>query len=87
MKTDSVIRARIDSHSKEQAAAILEAIGLSMSDAIRIMVRRIVHDKRLPFEPLIPNQETLEAIAAADRGEVDSFNTIEELMADLNEDD
>ena len=52
-----VIRARIDGKIKEEAAAVLAEIGLTVPDAFRLMMMRIAAEKRLPFEPLIPNEE------------------------------
>ena len=59
---DTVVRARIDRETKDEATAVLEAIGLTASDAFRLMMRRIAAERRLPFEPLVPNRETVEAI-------------------------
>ena len=64
----TVVRARIDEKAKEEAAAVLDAIGLTVSDAFRLMMVRIAAEKRLPFEPLVPNAETVAAMEAARRG-------------------
>jgi DNA-damage-inducible protein J len=83
--TSAVVRARIDEQVKKEAADILAEIGLTVSDAFRLMMMRIVRDKALPFAPLIPNAETIEAMKAARRGELSGpFNTVDELLADLN---
>lgn len=85
MPHNTVVRARIDERLKNEAAAVLSEIGLTMSDAFRLMVTRIAREKRLPFEPLIPNATTVAAMEAARRGEFDGeFHTVEDLMADLN---
>jgi DNA-damage-inducible protein J len=81
---DTSVRARIRGDIKEEASIVLEAMGLSLSDAIRIMMTRIAMEKELPFEPLIPNKETLAAMRDARRGKVRSFATIKDLMDDLN---
>ena len=67
--TNTAVRARIDEQVKEEAAAVLASIGLTVSDAFRLMMMRIAKDKALPFEPLIPNVETIEAMLEARRGE------------------
>jgi len=85
--TNTVVRARIDEHVKEEAAAVLATIGLTVSDAFRLMMMRIAKDKALPFEPLIPNAETVEAMKEARRGEGKTFPTIDALFADLNASD
>jgi len=82
-----VIRARIDGKIKEEAAAVLAEVGLTVSDAFRLMMMRIAAEKRLPFEPLVPNGETVEAMAAARRGELVTVGGLSDLVADLNADD
>ena len=66
---NSVVRARIDGRIKAEAEAVLASIGLTVSDAFRMMMMRIATEKALPFEPLIPNAKTIEAMKAARRGE------------------
>ena len=87
MAANAVVRARIDGRIKEEASIVLEAMGLTVSDAFRIMLTRIAHEKALPFEPLVPNTETIEAMKEARRGNLPSFDTVDDLMADLNADD
>jgi DNA-damage-inducible protein J len=84
MTNNTVVRARIDAHVKEEAAAVLATIGLTVSDAFRLMMMRIAKDKALPFEPLIPNAETIEAMKAARRGEVEKVGSIDAMFASLN---
>ena len=84
---NTVVRARIDEHVKEEASAVLAAIGLTVSDAFRLMMVRIAKDKALPFEPLIPNPETVEAMKAARRGEVVTVGSPGDLLTSLNADD
>jgi DNA-damage-inducible protein J len=87
MSTNAVVRARIDEHIKEEASVVLAAMGLTVSDAFRIMLTRIAREKALPFEPLVPNAVTIAAMKEARRGGLKSFETVEDLMADLNADD
>lgn len=87
MPANAVVRARIDEHIKEEAATVLAAMGLTLSDAFRIMLTRIAREKALPFEPLVPNAETIEAMKEARRGNLPSFKTINDLVADLNAED
>lgn len=65
---------------------MLQAIGLSVSDVVRLLMVRIAAEKRLPFAPLVPNAETIAAIEEADRGELTYVNSVEE-MRDLLERD
>ena len=83
----TVVRARIDERVKKDAAAVLASIGLTVSDAFRLMMVRIAADKRLPFEPLVPNAETIEAMRAARRGDLVAVGGVDKLLADLNADD
>ena len=84
MATDAVVRARIDGRTKKRAAKVLAEMGLSVSDAIRLMLVRVAAEKALPFDVKIPNEESLEAIAELERGEGKVFETVEEFLADLN---
>ena len=70
MAANTVVRARIDERVKKEAEAVLATIGLTVSDAFRLLMVRIAAEKALPFEPLVPNAETVEAIRAARRGEL-----------------
>jgi len=83
---NTVVRARIDEKVKNDAAAVLSSIGLTVSDAFRLMMVRIATEKRLPFEPLVPNEETIVAMKAARRGDLVEVDGVEGLMADLNAD-
>ncbi len=87
MATDAVVRARIDGHVKEEAAQVLEQMGLSVSDAIRLLLVRIAREKALPFAVEVPNDETLVAMAELESGGGKSFASVAELMADLNNED
>lgn len=84
MKDEAVVRARIDAATKERAAAALDAMGLSVSDAIRLLMLRIAAEQRLPFDVNVPAPETVEAIAELDAGEGERFDTPEKLLADLD---
>ena len=84
---NTVVRARIDDKIKEDASAVLAAIGLTPSDAFRLMMVRIATEQKMPFELLVPNAETIAAMKAARQGDVVSFDSGEDLMADLNADD
>lgn len=84
MTDNSVVRARIDERTKQEAAAVLGSIGLSLSDAFRLLLRRVVAEKALPFELLTPNAETVEAMKAARRGELVNVGKPENLLESLN---
>ena len=87
MSANSVVRARIDEQIKEEATVVLAAMGLTVSDAFRMMLTRVAREKALPFDPLVPNAVTITAMKEARRGGLKSVATVEDLMADLNADD
>jgi DNA-damage-inducible protein J len=87
MPTNAVVRARIDARIKEEASAVLAAMGLTVSDAFRILLIRIAREKALPFEPLVPNDETIAAMREARAGNLESFDSVEALMASLHAED
>ena len=84
MSENAVVRARIDEATKVEAAAVLASMGLSLSDAFRLLLRRVAAEKALPFEPLVPNAETIEAMRAARRGELVTVGKPANLLAGLH---
>jgi len=87
MSENAIVRARIDEGIKAEASAVLGAMGLTVSDAFRMMMTRIAAEKALPFEPLVPNAETIAAMREARQGGLPRFKTVEALFTDLNADD
>jgi DNA-damage-inducible protein J len=85
--TNTVVRARIDEETKEEAAAVLAAMGLTVSEAFRLMMVRIPKEKALPFDPLVPNRETIAAIKEARRGGLKKYPNAKALRKSLNADD
>ena len=81
---DTYVRARIDSATKDRAADALAAMGLSISDAIRLLMLRVADERRLPFELKAPNAATRKAIAELEAGKGKRFASTAGLMADLN---
>ena len=84
---DTYVRARIDAKTKKRAANALQAMGLSISDAIRLLMLRVADERRLPFEVKAPNATTREAMAELEAGKGKRFASVEALMADLHADD
>ena len=82
---DAVVRARVTSEVKDQASAILKGMGLTTSDAIRMMLVQVVAEKTLPFEIKYPNPETQNAIEAARAGETTAFSSVDAMFDDLND--
>ena len=87
MPANALVQTRINAAVKAEAAIVLATMGLTVSDAVRIMLTRVAHDKMLPFEPFRPNAETIAAMEEARAGGLQKFDSIEALMADLNADD
>ena len=73
--------------TKERAADALEAMGLSISDAIRLLMLRIADERRMPFDVKAPNATTRKAIAELEAGKGKRFASVDDLMADLHADD
>lgn len=84
MSADTVVRARIDSDTKERATAALEAMGLSVSDAIRLLMLRIADEKRLPFAVQVPNATTAKALEELEAGKGKRFDNVDELFKDTD---
>ncbi|WP_018291963.1 type II toxin-antitoxin system RelB/DinJ family antitoxin [Verrucomicrobium sp. 3C] len=55
MSAHQLVQVRIDSVTKEEASAVLAAMGLTVSDAVRLLLKKVAQNKALPFEPLVPN--------------------------------
>ena len=87
MSANAVVRARIDESVKQEATVVLAAIGLSVSDAMRLMLTRVASEKALPFEPLMPNEVTIQAMRDARRGKTVKHKSLDALMAELHVDD
>ena len=83
MRATDTIRARIDSATKAKATAALAAMGLSVSDAIRMLMHRVAADERLPFDVAVPNAETRAAITELEAGKGKRFKSAEALFDDL----
>jgi DNA-damage-inducible protein J len=84
MIENAVVRARIDGRTKTEAAAALKKIGLTVSDAFRLMLVRVAAEKALPFEPLNPNSVTVAAMKAARRGATVKAGKPGKLLQSLN---
>ena len=83
MAGNVVVRARIDERTKKASAAALRKIGLTVSDAFRLLLVRVAAEKALPFEPLNPNAETVAAMKAARRGKLVKAGKLGKLIQSL----
>ena len=84
MAATAIVQARLEPEVKEEATRILAAIGMTPTEAVRLLFTRVVAEKRFPMELLVPNEVTIAAMQEQNRP---SFATIDELMPDLNADD
>jgi DNA-damage-inducible protein J len=87
MGANAIVQARVDQLVKDEAAVVLATMGLTISDAMRMLLTRVAKEQALPFEPLVPNATTIAAMREARAGKTKAFNSVEALMADLNADD
>lgn len=83
MSADNVVRARIDSETKARAAAALNAMGLTVSDAIRLLLLRVADEQRLPFPVQVPNATTLKAMKELEEGKGKRFSDAGALLEDI----
>ena len=82
----SMLHVRVDDETKTQATEALAAMGLSVSDAVRLLLHRVVVDQAFPLELKVPNAETRAAMAEAEkmiRAHRPRFATADELFANL----
>ena len=87
MPQSATLRARIDEETKAKGDAVLDAIGLSVSDAIRLLYHRLIADQAFPLELKVPNAETRAAMAEGDailRARKARFESADELIASLD---
>ena len=78
-----MVHIRVDEKIKRRAAKTLEAMGISVSDAVRMLLVRVAAEKALPFDVKVPNSTTVKAMRAADRGQGKRFDSVDDLFKDL----
>lgn len=83
----TMLHIRVDQKLKEKATETLDQMGLSLSEAVRLLLTRIVVERALPFEVRVPNAATIAAMEAGDRGEVSKASSVAEMMKQLHEND
>ncbi len=87
MSATEMVHVRVDKRIKAKASKTLSAMGLSVSDAVRVLLTRVAAEKALPFEIMVPNATTAAAMREARKGKLASFNRVSDLLADLNAED
>lgn len=86
MPQSSMLHVRIDDDIKAQGNAVLDAIGLSASDAVRLMYRRLIAEQAFPLELKVPNRQTQMAMAESQaiiRSRCSRFENADALIAEL----
>jgi DNA-damage-inducible protein J len=85
--TTTMVHVRLNEKVKARAEKALRAMGLTVSDAVRVLLTRVAAEQALPFEVKVPNAKTRAAMTEARRGGLKRFASVGDLMADLNADD
>lgn len=80
-----MVHVRVNEALKDKAAETLSAMGLSISDAVRMLLIRVVAEQAMPFSIKVPNNDTLKAMQEAKEDDLPSFSNIPDLMKALNE--
>lgn len=83
MAIDTIVRARIDTATKQRATEALYAMGLTVSEAVRLLLVRIADEQRLPFEIRRPNAATRRAMEELEAGKGARSRSVKDLMRDL----
>ena len=79
----TMVHVRVDEKTKQRATKTLAAMGISVSDAVRMMLIRVVAEKALPFDVKVPNATTVKAMRAVDRGQGKRHKSTDALFKDL----
>lgn len=80
-KKDELVRARLNGTVKREAEKVLDSIGLSMSDAIRLLATQIAVRHEFPLELKVPNAETRAALAESeDVEQLEKLDSIDALF-------
>jgi len=79
-----MVHVRLDERVKARAEKALAAMGLSVSDAVRVLLTRVAVEKALPFEVRVPNARTREAMAELKKGKLQKFAGVDAMMDDLS---
>ncbi len=87
MAANALVQTRIDGAVKDEAASVLKAMGLTVSDAVRLMLVRVARDKELPFDVRTPNATTIAAIEELEAGKGRYVSSVAELFAGIDADD
>lgn len=79
----TMVHVRVDEKIKQRAAKTLAAMGISVSDAVRMLLVRVAAEKAPPFDVKVPNTTTVKAMRAADQGKGKRLNSGGALFKEL----
>jgi DNA-damage-inducible protein J len=79
----AMVHVRVYEKTKQMAAKTLAEMGISVSDAVRMLLVRVAAEKALPFDVRVPNATTVKAMRAADKGKGKRLNSAGALFEDL----
>ena len=82
----ALVQARIDPATRDEAAVVLASMGMTVSQAVRLMLIRIAEEKALPFSPLVPNETTIAAMREAMAGGLPRFDSVAAVLEELGND-
>ncbi|WP_337431486.1 type II toxin-antitoxin system RelB/DinJ family antitoxin [Bilophila sp.] len=85
MANTTMVHIRVDEKLKREACAALDGMGLSLSDAVRLLLVRVAAEKALPFEIRVPNTNTIRAMEDVKVGSLESFESVTSLMDSIDE--
>ena len=87
MPNSQLVQAHVNGEIRDEAAAVLAAMGLTVVDAVRLLLTRVASEKALPFAPLVPNATTIAAMKEARAGNLPQFKDVQDLFDDLHAND
>ena len=79
----TMVHVRVDEKVKQRAAKTLAAMGMSVSDAVRMLLVRVAAEKALPFDVKVPNATTVKAMRAAEKGQGKRHKSSDALLSEL----
>jgi len=87
MAVSRMVQARVPGEIQEIASQVIHASGLTVSDVVRVLMTRIAQDKSIPLALFQPNAETLSAFDDVERGNLEQFDSVDSLFANLYAED
>jgi DNA-damage-inducible protein J len=79
----TMVHIRVDQKTKQRATKTLAAMGMSVSDAVRMLLVRVAAEKALPFDVKVPNATTVKAMRASEKGQGKRQKSVDAMFEDL----